>query len=158
MKKSLILFATLAFMAPAVFAQSNQFDTIKTRHAQVFEDLSTSKLVISGGLYLTPDAATYTAVSTSTKLNSYGKNFLVINGTGTITMGSAPTISTTSVTNGKILFIMGGTNPITFSDGGTLTNSALSLGSATRAVGSGDILELIFYSGKWREFGFVNNI
>lgn len=105
----------------------------------------------------TPDATTYAALAGTTTLVPTVQSFVVINGTGTLSMTSTPHIATTTAVSGQSLTIMGGTNVVTFTDEGTLTGSLLELGAATRALGAGDILKLRYYSGKWYEEAFVNN-
>ena len=84
--------------------------------------------------------------------------FNVITSTGAqILMGSVPTISTDTVVNGTIYIIQSSVASVIFQDNGTLTGSALELGAATRSLGVGDILMLIFRDGSWWEMGFHNN-
>ena len=99
----------------------------------------------------------YSAVQISTSFSPVNTSFLVINGTGTITMTSTPTISTTTAVSGQELVITGGTNPVTFTDNGTLSGSLLELSAATRAVGTGSMLVLRYYGGKWYEVSFAAN-
>lgn len=116
---------------------------------------SGSELAIAGKLAFTP-ATAYSAVQISTSFATTN-SFLVINATGTITSTATPAISTLTATSGQEMIIMGGANPVTFQDNDQLSGSLLELGSATRALGAGDVLKLIYYSGKWYEIAFVNN-
>lgn len=99
----------------------------------------------------------YPAVHISTSFSPVNTSFLVINGSGTLTMTSTPTISTTTAVSGQELTISGGANPVTFTDNGTLSGSLLELSAATRAVGTGSMLHLRYYNGKWYEVSFAAN-
>lgn len=100
------------------------------------------------------------ALSTSTSLTTTNldKSFMVITSTGgAITVGSLPTIATTTATNGDYYTILSATATVTFSDNDSVAGTLLELGSTTRALGVGDILKLRYYNGKWYEEGFFNN-
>lgn len=84
--------------------------------------------------------------------------FRVLTSTGgPLVLNSVPAISTVTATAGQIVIIQSSTNTLTFQDDGTLSGSALELGAATRALGVGDILVLIYRASKWWEMGFYNN-
>ena len=117
---------------------------------------ATSLLSMAGRIAFTP-LTSYSSVNVSTSFSPVNSTFLVINGSGTITSTATPAISTLTAVSGQELLIMGGANVVTFQDNGTLSGSLLELGNTTRALGAGDILKLIYYSGKWYEIGFVNN-
>jgi len=84
-------------------------------------------------------------------------SFLVINGTGTITLSSTPNISTDTFSNGDYLILMGGSNAVIFQDNDTLSGSLLELGDTSRSLGDGDIIGLILYNSKWYELFYNNN-
>lgn len=97
--------------------------------------------------------------STDTLLPSnFPKSYAIITATGSaMVMTSVPTISTAAAVLGDIYIIQSTTATITVQDDGTLAGSALELGAATRALGVGDILGLIYRGGKWWELFFANN-
>lgn len=79
---------------------------------------------------------------------------------------TAPTVTTNlpsiiSGIDGQTLRLIGTSDSytVTYQDDGTLTGSGLSLGSTTRVLGLGDVLQLRFdgYNQKWQEIGFNNN-
>lgn len=86
----------------------------------------------------------------------YGFNVFTSSG-GPLTLSATPTITTTTWAEGTRFIIQSATNTITFQDNGTLSGSLLELGANTRALGVGDILELIFRNSTWWEIGFYNN-
>ena len=155
MKKTLS-FLVLALCTTA--ANATWIPNVESQSTQTHDLKVAGKATMQAAVVLTPDVYTYSALSTTTIISPYGHSVIVINGVGTVTMSSAPTISTTAATSGQILTIIGGTNPVTFTDAGSLSNSCLSLVTSTITLSSGDILELIYYNGKWRELGFTNNI
>jgi hypothetical protein len=99
-------------------------------------------------------------LATTTELTplNLDRTFMLVTSTGgALTVGSLPTISTTSAVTGSLYIIQSTTATVTFSDNGTVAGTLLELGSTTRALGVGDILVLIYQGGKWWEMGFYNN-
>jgi hypothetical protein len=116
--------------------------------------------VVSIARFRTPTNGSSYAVGASTSLTSVNmdKTFMVLTSTGgAVTLGATPTIATTTFTNGDRYTILSATDTLTFSDNGTVSGTLLELGSTTRALGVGDILQLIYLSGKWYEIGYQNN-
>ena len=111
---------------------------------------------VSGSKAEVPNTS-YSAIAVSSSISPVGLAFAVINASGTLTSTATPFISTTTAISGQVITLMGGANVLTLTDEGGLTGSLMELGSATRALGAGDILKLRYYSGKWYEEGFVNN-
>ena len=71
---------------------------------------------------------------------------------------ATPQISTTTATSGqRIMLLNSGTSSYTFGDTDSVSGSLLELGAASREVDQGDILEVVYYGGKWYEIGFYNN-
>ncbi len=106
------------------------------------------------------DVGSTVALSSNTPLNqdNLPRYFNVITSSGgAITMNTTPAISTTPYADGTMYMIQSATATVTFQDDGTLSGSLLELGSTTRALGVGDILILVYRSGKWWEAGFFNN-
>jgi hypothetical protein len=155
-----ILFFLSMFAAPrTVSAQSvlGQYPTT----GQVLVGVTGSVPLFTGtpamsAVALIPNTA-YSAVQISTSFSPVNTSFLVINGTGTLTMTSTPTISTTTAISGQELIITGGANPVTFTDNGTLSGSLLELGAGTRVVSTNKILKLRFYGGSWLEESYASN-
>lgn len=84
-------------------------------------------------------------------------SFIRSNGSGTVTMTATPTLQTTGVQDGTILYYYSSNGTTVFQDNGTLPGSDVELQAATRSVGPGDVLQLIFSDGKWWEVSFANN-
>ena len=78
-------------------------------------------------------------------------------GTNGFVLSARPIISTETAVNGDRISFISRTSSITFTDNGAVAGTGLRLGATTRALGLGDILELIFFNGFWQEIGFVNN-
>lgn len=109
-------------------------------------------------LVYTPEATVTLNSTTEIDETIFKNTFNVITSSGgALLMASVPTIDTTRPVDGTMLIIQSSTNTVTFQDAGTLAGSGLELGSNTRALGVGDILELIFRNGSWYEIGFYNN-
>lgn len=169
MKKSLsFLGLLLCFVFIAIFSSLNIFVApARAAGVPILGQYLTNGQVLVGSTGSAPVATaisalqqvvtSYSAVQVSTSFSPVNTTFMVINGTGTLTLESTPQIATTTAVSGQSITIMGGSNPVTFVDEGTLTGSLLELGAAGRALGAGDILKLRYYSGKWYEEGFVNN-
>ena len=153
--KKLIVLAVLLISAPLV-VHAEWFQDVFSQNV-ISENIQASGNVVVNGSVVNSPNLTYSSLSKTTTLNPYGKKFIVVNGTGAITMASTPTISTQAAVNGQSLIITGGANTVDFVDEGTLTGSLLELGASSRTLNTGDILELIYYSGKWYEVGFTNN-
>ena len=92
----------------------------------------------------------------------------VISSGGDIQLTSTPNISTntvlggaTEITDGTLLIITStaSAGSVIFVDEGTLTNSQLQLGSTTRTVGLGDVLELFYDADTnyWYEISYTDN-
>jgi hypothetical protein len=77
------------------------------------------------------------------------------------TLTSTPSISPSPATDGQHLFITGtdDTNTLTLQSESSLAGSKLKLAAATRTIGRGDILHLLWDSndGFWYEVSFSNN-
>lgn len=115
------------------------------------------KVTANGKFVHTPQTQTGITTSSAIVITSA---FMVVSASGSLTSVAAPLISTATATNpdGTRVLLMGGSsNVLTVQDADTLPNSCLELGSSTRAIGAGDVLELIIYGGKWYEVSFVNN-
>ena len=103
----------------------------------------------------TPNTS-YSAVEVGTEIVPTA-SFFVINGTGTLTLTSTPTISTMTAVNGQIIEILGGANAVTFQDNGTASGTLLELGDTGRQIGANDILRLRYYDGSWIESYWADN-
>lgn len=113
---------------------------------------TTANITSSAKRVVTP--GTQTGITTSSQV-VITSEFMILTPTGSITNTAAPLISTATATNpnGTTVILMGGSSDVlTVSD-----SAAFALGSATRALGLGDILELIIWDGIWYEIGFTNN-
>lgn len=142
------------FFAP--FSHADFIQDVLSEHV-ITQNLEAKGNVVVNGSQVSKPNLTYTSLSNTTTLNPYGKRFIVVNGTGNITMASTPHISTQAASNGQELILTGGTNTVDFVDEGTLTGSLMELGSSSRTLNTGDMLHLIYYSGKWYEVSFINN-
>jgi hypothetical protein len=150
----LTIFAPIKSNAQAIFGQyptTGQVPVGVTGSVPLF----TNTPAISA-LAIIPSAS-YSAVTVSTSFSPVNTSFLVINGTGTLTLTSTPTVSTTTAVSGQELTFLGGANPVTFTDNATLSGSLLKLGATTRALAVGDTLTLVYYNGLWYEKAFANN-
>ncbi|GEM_PF-4202113 len=80
---------------------------------------------------------------------------------GSYTLNSTPTIpdpSDFTGVNGYVLYLgKRDAGTVTLSDESALAGSNLELGAATLAIGRGDVLQLLFYDGAWREVSFVDH-
>ena len=85
-------------------------------------------------------------------------SFYVFVSTGDNVSTATPQISTTTATSGqRIMLLNSGTSSYTFGDTDSVSGSLLELRAASREVDQGDILEVVYYGGKWYEIGFYNN-
>ena len=158
MKKYLSgLWFVLFLCLPNISFSQQWIQDIESQHIGTRDLDASGNMSLQGSMRRVPDMVSYANLSASNTISPYGKSFIVINGTGTITMASTPTISIHAAVNGQEIIITGGSNAVDFVDEGTLTGSLLELGSSSRTLSTGDILELIYYSGKWYEVGFTDN-
>lgn len=121
---------------------------------------SSQSIVLSSGAELayTPSglqtlAAGSAIVANATRLRVAGSG-------GAVTITATPTIAD-GANDGQIIYLFGTSdaNSVTVQDNGTLVGSNLELGAATRLLGNGDILVLMFDSTNslWYEVSFANN-
>ncbi len=106
------------------------------------------------------NSASDLAMSTSTSLTTTNldASFITLTSTGgAVLVGSLPTIATTTATAGDRYTLLSTTVSVTFSDNDQVAGTLLELGASTRALGVGDILELIYHNSSWWEIGFYNN-
>ncbi len=111
-------------------------------------------LTTTGKRVATP--VTHAALSATTQITLTSAFTVISSSGGAVTNTAAPLISTATATNpnGTRAMLIGSSD----TDIPTLSDSAcFALGAATRAMGVGDILELIIYNGIWYEVGFTNN-
>lgn len=114
----------------------------------------TGTLTSAGKIVKTPVA--HAALSVTTQVSLTSAFMIVASSGGAVISTAAPLISTATATNpnGTTCILMGSSD----TDIPTVIDSAtFALGAATRALGVGDILELIIYNGIWYEVGFTNN-
>jgi hypothetical protein len=131
-------------------------DEFKVSGTSAFTGTATS----TGKRVTTP--STVVTLSTGTTITLSAAFALIASSGGAVTNVLPGTtvataiISTSTVVNpnGTKVILMGtsDTDIITLSD-----SPVFALGGATRALGVGDILELIIYNGIWYEVGFTNN-
>lgn len=130
-----------------------------TRSSGAFTTLdANSDATLSGKLFFTSSAiqsllAAGTISPNATRIRVTGNG-------GAVTLTSTPTITSPS-SDGQLLIIQGtdNTNTVTLQDESGLAGSKLELGAATRVLGKGDQILLIWDNTdtKWYEIGFANN-
>lgn len=125
--------------------------------AKVTTLAASSDATLSGKLF-SPVSATQSLLAATSVSPNAGRIKVVGNG-GPVTLTATPTI-TNPVADGQHLIIQGNdnANTVTFQDEASLAGTKLKLGAATRALGKGDTLQLVFdlADGFWYELGFVN--
>lgn len=123
------------------------------------EHLGEKKVVFEGRLVRRPLAVSITAVSSQISANRAFVNLQSAGGTYTLT--STPTIPDPTDAGGidgyTLMISKNDSGTVTLQDEGTLAGSNVELGASTRAIGRGDILELAFFDGAWREVAFINH-
>lgn len=96
----------------------------------------------------------------ATSINPNAIKVRVAGNGGPITVTAMPSI-TSPVSDGQLLIIQGtdATNTVTLQDEATLAGTQLELGAATRLLGLGDTIGLLWDSvtSKWYELFFTNN-
>lgn len=116
-----------------------------------FVDLSTNFFTRTGVIQ---------TLSAGTTVNPLTCKVRVAGNAGAVTLTATPTITNPTV-DGQHLFIMGthDTNTVTFQSEASLAGAKLHLGAATRVLGRGDILHLMWDLVEllWFEVSFVNN-
>jgi len=146
--------ATLTIDSGAAF--SNAGTTALTGALSNSAPSTLAEVVIGDEFSLTPNTA-YSALAISSEILPTD-SFYVIVSTGDNVSTATPQISTTSAASGQIITILNsGTSTYTFGDNGSVSGSLLTLGDTARALGQGDILKLIYYSGTWYEIGYFDN-
>lgn len=145
------------------YQQANSFDQVASSDGIIMS----SYTQIGWGLTVPANKTYGQSVVFSTNTVYVDRSFVVIRATGVaaqagdgtngITLSAKPTISTDTANNGDTVAFMARTSSITFTDNGASAGTALRLGATTRAVGLGDILELMFWNGFWYENRFINN-
>lgn len=103
--------------------------------------------------------ATLQTLSAGTAITATRSKARVAGNGGAVTLTSAPTIA--DGIDGQIIYIQGtsDSNTVALQDQGTLASSNLQLGAASRTLGAGDILVLMFDTtdSVWYEVSFANN-
>jgi hypothetical protein len=121
-------------------------------------DFETDNLTVDGKLYL-PSSALQSLLNGST-VNPNASRISVVGNGGPVSLASTPTVIDGDA-DGQYLLITGtdNTNTVTFNADSSLPGTKLHLGAASRALGEGDILELLWDDtlGGWYEVGFTNN-
>lgn len=96
----------------------------------------------------------------ATAINPNATKVKVVGNGGAVSLIATPTITNPSA-DGQLLIIQGtdNTNTVTLQDEGSLAGTKLELGAATRALGLGDTLGLLWdaSAGKWFELFFSAN-
>ena len=185
MKKKLLALLLWGLLPLAGYAAGTGFHDLRLDLGDIYDTNNVKKVDISDGVKLFDDdgnevvdiddndftivgtwrqgqgnSGADLALSTSTSLttSNLDSSFITLTSTGgALTVGSLPTIATTTATAGDRYTLLSTTATLTFSDDDQVTGTLLELGASTRALGVGDILELIYHNGKWWEIGFYNN-
>lgn len=135
-----------------------------TPSSGAFTVLQATSINNSGDSYLqgpltTPSTAIQSLLA-ATAVDPNAAKIRVAGNGGAVTLVATPTISDPT-NDGQQLIIVGthDTNTVTFQNESALAGTKLKLGAASRALGAGDVLELIWdeVMDRWLETGFVNN-
>jgi hypothetical protein len=125
-----------------------------------FTNLNTLGEMFITGITITPASAVQSLLAASPVTPNASKIKVVGNG-GPVTLTAVPTITVPALQDGQQLMIVGtdDTNTVTFQNESSLAGSKMKLGAATRALGAGDVLSLVWDEDMdtWLETGFVNN-
>ncbi len=89
-----------------------------------------------------------------TAINVDDIGWIVFTNGALVTMTATPTL--TGGVAGQEVILQGSGGGVAFQDVGTLPGSALKLGAATRTLGTGDTLRLLYDGTNWLEVGFTN--
>lgn len=104
-------------------------------------------------------ASTLQSLLAATQINPNAPRVRVVGNGGAVTLTGVPTISPTT-DDGQFLIIQGtsNANTVTLQDSATLPGSQLELGAATRVLGAGDTIVLIWdlATTSWYEMAFSN--
>lgn len=185
MKKILLALLLWAFIPLTGYALGTGFHDLRLDLGDVYDTNDVKKMDITDGIKLFDDAGTEVvdiddndftivgtwrqgqgngasdlAMSTSTSLtpSNLDASFITLTSTGgAVLVGSLPTIATTTAVAGDRYTLLSTTVSVTFSDNDSVAGTLLELGSTSRALGVGDILELIYHNSSWWEIGFYNN-
>ncbi len=168
MKKKILALLLWALIPLSAMAAGTGFHDIRLDLGDIYDTNSNKVIDVSGGTLEVVrqfrqkqgNSASDLALSTSTSLttSNLDTSFVTLTSTGgALTVGSLPTIATTTATAGDRYTLLSTTATLTFSDNDQVAGTLLELGASTRALGVGDILELIYHNSSWWEIGFYNN-
>jgi hypothetical protein len=120
--------------------------------------VETVSLIVIGTIII--PASSTQILTAATQIDANAGKLRVEGDGGPVTITAIPTISPPSQ-DGQQIVIVGtdDTNTVTLQNESALAGTKLKLGAASRALGAGDVLSLVWDEGldRWLEMGFVNN-